>query len=88
MVGLGLYELGCRANHSCLPNVCWLDAPGNSGRRLFRSIVAISKVCTFESHTDCTARADKFAFTSICCMHGILGSNVCMGACVSFRAKR
>jgi hypothetical protein len=28
MVGLGLYELGCRANHSCEPNACWLDAPG------------------------------------------------------------
>ena len=42
MMGLGLYELGCRANHSCNPNACWLDAAGSGGRRLFRALVAIA----------------------------------------------
>jgi hypothetical protein len=43
-LGLGLYELGCRANHSCCPNACWLDAPPPTrpseaaGRRLFRAL--------------------------------------------------
>jgi len=44
MLGLGLYELGCRANHSCSPNACWLDAASPArpseaaGRRLFRAL--------------------------------------------------
>jgi len=47
-LGLGLYELGCRANHSCRPNACWLDAapPARpeeaAGRRLFRSLCDIA----------------------------------------------